>query len=127
MMNHSRTAAMATMLAMLACAAPSDGPLVPAVDGPATRMLVERGGRAGALGVVYVRSQDLYYDTFVSAETLPMQGEFQKIENGATDYGPGDPEYKGGRWWADVNGNGVQDEADRFFLCPLLPPGRSEP
>ena len=27
----------------------------------------------------------------------------------------------------DQNGNGVQDEGDRFFLCPLLGPGRPTP
>lgn len=124
---HRRTAALATTLAIFACTDPSASPLVPPVEGPATPMLAASGGRAGALGVVYVRSQDLYYDTFVSAETLPMHGDFQKIENGVTDYGPGDAEYKGGRWWADTNANGLQDEGDRFFFCPLLPPGRPNP
>ena len=41
--------------------------------------------------------------------------------------GPGQPGYLGGRWWEDTNGDGVQDAADHFFLCPLLPPGRAEP
>ena len=86
-----------------------------------------KGGRAGTSGVVFVRSQGLYYDTFVSRDPLPMNGRFQKLENGETDYGPGDPEYLGGRWWEDVNPNGVQDEGDHFFLCPLLPPGRPTP
>lgn len=85
------------------------------------------GGRAGALGVVYVTSQDLYYDTFVTAETLPMKGRFQKLENGTTEFGPGDPGYLGGRWWVDVNNNGVQDAEDDFLLCPLLGPGRESP
>ena len=53
----------------------------------------------GALGVIYVTSQGLYYDTFVTNETLPMQGQFQKLTNHVTDYGPGDPGYRGGRWW----------------------------
>jgi hypothetical protein len=86
-----------------------------------------KGGRAGSLGVVYVRSQGLYYDTFVSAESLPPRGRFQKLENGATDYGPGDPGYLGGRWWVDENGNGIQDADDSYLLCPLLPPGRTSP
>lgn len=81
----------------------------------------------GALGVVYVRSQGLYYDTFVTNDTLPMKGRFQKLENGETDFGPGDPGYLGGRWWVDVNGNNRMDEGDRFFLCPLLGPGRATP
>jgi hypothetical protein len=86
-----------------------------------------RGGRAGTTGAVYVRSQGLYFDTFAAAEQLPMEGPFQLLENGETDFGPGDPGYLGGRWWEDLNGNGVQDAEDNFFLCPLLPPGRSAP
>ena len=80
----------------------------------------------GDLGVVYVRSQGLYYDTFVSAKELPMHGRFQKLENGETDYGPGDQGYVGGRWWID-DGDGVMDEDDTFLLCPLLGPGRASP
>lgn len=81
----------------------------------------------GALGTVYVSSQGLYYDTFVTAETLPMRGRFQKLENGVTEFGPGTPGYLGGRWWVDVNGNNVMDEGDLFLLCPLLGPGRTSP
>ena len=44
-------------------------------------------------GVVYVTSQGLYYDTFVVKDPLPFQGRFQKIENGTTEFGPGDPRY----------------------------------
>jgi hypothetical protein len=40
-------------------------------------------------------------------------------------FGPGQAGYLGGRWWEDMNGNGVQDPEDHFFLCPLLPPGRA--
>lgn len=86
-----------------------------------------KGGRAGTSGYVYVTGQGLYYDTFATADPLPMHGRFQKLENGATQYGPGDPGYLGGRWWVDENGNDVQDEGDHFFLCPLLPPGRTTP
>ena len=86
-----------------------------------------KGGRAGETGVVYVTSQGLYYDTFVVVDPLPMQGRFQLLENGQTEFGPGDPGYLGGRWWIDVNGNGVQDEGDHFLLCPLLGPGRESP
>lgn len=81
----------------------------------------------GALGVVYVSSQGLYYDTFVTADTLPMKGRFQKLENGVTEFGPGTPGYLGGRWWVDANGNDIQDEGDMFLLCPLLGPGRTSP
>jgi hypothetical protein len=78
-------------------------------------------------GTVYVRSQGLYYDTFVAVDPLPMHGRFQLLEAGETDFGPGDPGYLGGRWWEDLNGNGMQDEGDHFFLCPLLGPGRTSP
>jgi hypothetical protein len=87
--------------------------------------LANRG--TGALGVVYVRSQGLYYDTFVTNETLPMAGHFQKLDNHVTDYGPGDPGYLGGRWWVDTNGNNVMDPTDQYFHCPLLGPGRTTP
>jgi hypothetical protein len=85
------------------------------------------GGRPQSAGVVYVTSQGLYYDTFVVVDPLPMKGRFQLIENGQTEFGPGDPGYLGGRWWEDLNDNGVQDSGDHFFLCPLLGPGRPAP
>jgi hypothetical protein len=87
-----------------------------------------KGGRAGAVGTIYVTSQGLYYDTFVSAEKLPMQGPFQKLNaDHTTQFGPGQPGYLGGRWWVDANGNGIQDAGDTFLLCPLLGPGRTTP
>jgi hypothetical protein len=76
----------------------------------------------GALGVVYVTSQGLYYDTFVAAETLPPHGRFQLLVNGQTEFGPGDQGYVGGRWKVP-NGSGGYD----YLLCPLLGPGRTEP
>ena len=81
----------------------------------------------GALGVVYVSSQGLYYDTFVSAQSLPFHGRFQKLDNGVTKYGPGDQGYVGGRWWVDTNGNNIMDATDTYVLCPLLGPGRTTP
>ena len=81
----------------------------------------------GAAGVIYVTSQGLYYDTYSTADPLPMHGKFQKLENGQTEFGPGDPGSVGGRWWIDVNGDGMQDAGDRYFLCPLLGPGRESP
>jgi hypothetical protein len=90
----------------------------------------------GALGVVYVISQDLYYDTFVPVDTLPYKGRFQQLipvpdKPSMTKFGPGDPGYLGGRWWVDANENGYMDppgeEGDVYLLCPLLPPGREEP
>jgi hypothetical protein len=85
------------------------------------------GGRAAATGVVFVTSQGLYYHTFVTNDPLPMHGKFQLLENGTTEFGPGDPGYLGGRWWEDSNGNGVQDAGDHYFHCPLLGPGRETP
>ena len=85
------------------------------------------GGRPASAGVVYVTSQGLYFDTFVARDPLPMKGRFQLLQEGTTEFGPGDPGYLGGRWWEDLNGNGVQDEGDHFLLCPLLGPGRPTP
>ena len=86
-----------------------------------------RGNNPG-LGEVYVTSQGLYYDTFVTANPLPNKGPFQLLENGETEFGPGDPGYVGGRWWIDDGAiEGVQEDTDTFLLCPLLGPGREEP
>jgi len=80
--------------------------------------------------VVYVESQGLFYDSIVLAD-LPANGRFQQLKPGvgpsglATEFGPGDVGYLGGRWWIDANENGYMDEGDAFFLCPLLGPGRS--
>ena len=84
-------------------------------------------GNDPMLGTVYVTSQGLHYDTFVTVDPLPMEGPFQQLVNGTTEFGPGDPGYLGGRWWEDTNGNGVQDIEDHYFLCPLLGPGRETP
>lgn len=83
------------------------------------------------VGLIYVTSQGLYYETFATADPLPMKGRFQKLEvvdsQPQTEFGPGDPGYLGGRWWVDTNGNEVMDEGDHFFLCPLLGPGQASP
>ena len=76
----------------------------------------------GALGVVYVTSQGLYSDTFVTVEELPPHGRFQLLVSGQTEFGPGEPGYLGGRWKVP-NGEGGYD----YLLCPLLGPGRSNP
>jgi hypothetical protein len=117
----------APCILLLGCGTEATTPFDPGVDAQVQLSKTAVGGRAGALGMVYVRSQGLYYDTFVSAETLPMEGRFQLLESGETDYGPGDPGYLGGRWWVDVNGDGDQNAGDVFLLCPLLPPGRTSP
>lgn len=80
--------------------------------------------------VIYVTSQGLFYDSIVLTN-LPMQGPFQQLIVGPmgleTEFGPGTVGYRGGRWWLDVNMNGEMDEADAFFMCPLLGPGRLDP
>ena len=76
----------------------------------------------GALGEVYVTSQGLYFDTFVSAQSLPPHGRFQLLVDGVTEFGPGDPGYLGGRWKIPDGEGGYT-----YLLCPLLPPGREEP
>jgi hypothetical protein len=126
-MIRTRSLLFVPLLAMAGCGPATSTPSEPMLDAPIQLSKTAKGGRAGALGVVYVRSQGLYYDTFVSAETLPMKGPFQLLENGETEFGPGDPGYVGGRWWEDVNGDGVQDAGDKFLLCPLLGPGRPTP
>jgi hypothetical protein len=76
---------------------------------------------------IYVTGQDLVYNTVVLFD-LPMVGPFQKLEMAGptglqTEFGPGDLDFVGGRWWVDANGNMVMDEEDVFFMCPLLGPG----
>ena len=77
--------------------------------------------------IIYVTSQGLYYDSIALAD-LPQKGNFQELvpgENGlSTEFGPGDFGHLGGRWWIDLNANGEMDSADKYFLCPLLGPGR---
>lgn len=94
----------------------------------------KRGGDGGGRGdgpIIFVESQGLYFDSIITADPLPMQGNFQELiptDDGlVTAYGPGNPGYLGGRWWVDVNGDGEQNEGDHFFMCPLLGPGRAEP
>ena len=112
--------------------------LVAAIAGlaVASSVLATRGGEGGRGDgpVVYVMEHGLYYDSIVTADPLPPKGPFQQLfppdENDdrlRTRYGPGDPEYVGGRWWVDVNGDGEMNEGDHFFLCPLLLPGRDAP
>jgi hypothetical protein len=90
----------------------------------------ERETGRGTGPVVYVSSQGLYYDSIVVADPLPMRGQFQELTpdmNGlTTEFGPGEPGHRGGRWWVDLNMDGLMDPDDHFFLCPLLGPGREE-
>jgi hypothetical protein len=88
----------------------------------------ERETGRGTGPVVFVTSQGLYYDSIVVVDSLPANGRFQQLipgENGLeTEYGPGEVGHLGGRWWIDINGDGIMNDGDRFFLCPLLGPGR---
>ena len=78
--------------------------------------------------IIFVTSQDLYFDSIVVADPLPQQGYFQQLIPGVngleTEFGPGDVGHLGGRWWIDLNENSVMDAGDKYFLCPLLGPGR---
>jgi len=92
----------------------------------------ERTTGRGTGPTVFVTSQGLYYDSIVVVDPLPQKGRFQQLvptETGlTTEYGPGEIGHLGGRWWIDVNEDGIQNqiegEEDKFFLCPLLGPGR---
>jgi len=79
--------------------------------------------------VVFVTSQGLYYDSIVVVDPLPQKGNFQQLIPGPngleTEFGPGQPGHLGGRWWIDLNGNSIMDPTDKYFLCPLLGPGRT--
>ena len=87
----------------------------------------ERETGRGTGPVIYVTSQGLYYDSIVLTD-LPQKGNFQQLipdANGLqTEFGPGEVGHFGGRWWIDVNADDVMDSADKYFLCPLLGPGR---
>jgi len=93
-----------------------------------------KGRGASGTPVIYVTSQDMYFDTILLG-SLPYNGteNFQKLEMGVgptgaqTEFGPMDTDYFGGRWWVDANMNGYMDDEDVYFLCPLLGPGRTEP
>ena len=92
-----------------------------------------KGRGAPGIPVIYVTSQDLYYDTLL-LKNLPFNctDNFQLLEMAGptgvqTEFGPMDTGYYGGRWWVDANANGYMDEDDVYFLCPLLGPGRTSP
>ena len=78
--------------------------------------------------VVYVTSQGLWYDSIVVVPDLPFKGNFQQLiptEMGlTTEFGPGEVGHLGGRWWIDLNDDQTMDAGDKYFLCPLLGPGR---
>ena len=74
--------------------------------------------------VIFVVSQGLFFDACVQPAPLPMHGDFQLILNGRTEFGPGQVGFLNGRWWEDLNHNGIKDVADNFFFCPLVGLGR---
>lgn len=88
----------------------------------------ERTTGRGTGPVVYVTSQGLYYDSIVVVESLPPKGNFQQLipdmDGLETEFGPGEVGHLGGRWWIDINGDDLMDKDDKYFLCPLLGPGR---
>lgn len=92
------------------------------------RELEARGNRPGP--IIYVVSQNLYYDSVVTADPLPPKGPFQELRAGGgplggnlnTDFGPGDPGYRGGRWVETF-----MTGEPHYFSCPLLGPGRESP
>ena len=91
----------------------------------------DRDTGRGTGPIIYVTSQGLYYDSIVVADPLPQKGRFQQLiagENGLeTEFGPGEPGHLGGRWWIDLNEDDMMDAGDKYFLCPLLGPGRETP
>ena len=92
----------------------------------ATASSGENKGR-GSGPIVFVSSQNLYYDSIIIVDPLPPLGPFQLLEMGRnglqTDFGPGNVGYGGGRWNEDFDGDGQC----HYFLCPLLGPGRTNP
>ena len=86
-------------------------------------------GNPNGQPVVYVTSQSLAYDSIALTAVPFVEGApYQELELAGptglrTEFGPGDLDYVGGRWWVDVNGNNEMDAGDDFFICPLLGPG----
>ena len=117
----------ASALAIHLAAACSSSPLSPEVAQSASWSSITTFADRQPRRVIFVTSQGLFFDTFVVQDPLPMHGEFQLLIAGRTEFGPGQAGYLSGRWWEDLNDNGIQDTGDRFFLSPLLLPGRRTP
>ena len=92
-------------------------------------MAKDKGRGSEGAPVVFVTSQGLYYDSIALGD-LPIKGGFQELvptmHGLTTEYGPGEVGHRGGRCWIDLNGDGMINHGDKFFLCPLLGPGRTE-
>ncbi len=79
---------------------------------------------------IIVTGQMAVYSTIILGP-LPMEGPFQELvpinsTTLMTEFGPGDVGYLGGRWWIDnlnMGTQGVMDEYDTYFMCPLIGPG----
>ena len=102
--------------------------MIGAVAFTSSAVFARDNGRGGeGAPVVFVTSQGLYYDSIALAD-LPQKGEFQQLvptmHGLTTEYGPGEVGHLGGRWWIDLTGDGIMNDGDKFFLCPLLGPGR---
>jgi hypothetical protein len=106
--------------------------LVLAVPAFAARGTRETGRGTGL--TVLVTGQDLVYDSIVTADPLPWNGQdnWQLLTadntnraTASTQFGPGDVGYFGGRWYEDTDGTPGPSAEDHFFLCPLLGPGRN--
>jgi hypothetical protein len=89
-------------------------------------------GRKGTPIRITVLSNGLVYESIHVADPLPLTDgnahTFQELwgtppDDLYTEYGPGDPEYRGGRWYIDIDGSGDVSEGDIRFSCPLLGPG----
>ena len=90
--------------------------------------LARGNGNPNPQPVVYVTSQDLFYDSIVVADLPFVEGApYQLLEMGPmglqTEFGPGDQGYVGGRWYMDSDGVPGLSAGDTFFSCPLLGPG----
>jgi len=83
------------------------------------------------VGMIWVVPQEMFYYTIVpyAGGSLVYNGHnggsFQQLFTTGpnapyTNFGPGDPGYRGGRWWVD-DGDGIMEPegTDHYFLCPL--------
>jgi hypothetical protein len=89
-------------------------------------------GRPGTPIRITVQSTGLVFESIHVADPLPLTAgnahTFQELLGTGPDalytaYGPGDPEYRGGRWYIDDDGTTGLSEGDTRFSCPLLGPG----
>jgi hypothetical protein len=83
----------------------------------------------GSGPVVYVKSQDLYYDSLIIWDPMPPCGKFQEVETDGPhgglqiEYGPCSWKYRWGKMKEDWDGDGNY----HYFWCPLIGWGRPDP